>query len=122
MSETEKTGFITKVVGDKKRWRHYKARIRALPENYRIAAEALERYFMHAGGLANGDLIMRMLDDFADLFEQAAADETPIRDIVGDDPVEFAETFIRNYSEGQWQNKERERLIAAIDSVAGVES
>ena len=34
-----------------------------------------------------------MLEDLADLFEQAAADGTPIREIVGEDPVEFVEAF-----------------------------
>ena len=33
--------------------------------------------------------------------------------------MEFAETFLQNYSEGQWINKERERLINAIDRAAG---
>ena len=42
----------------------------------------------------------RMLEDLADLFEQGAADGTPIREIVGEDPVEFVETFVRNYPEG----------------------
>ncbi|MFI6793991.1 hypothetical protein [Streptosporangium canum] len=32
-----------------------------------------------------------MFEDLADLFEQAAADGTPIREIVGEDPVEFVE-------------------------------
>jgi DNA-binding ferritin-like protein (Dps family) len=63
--------------------------------------------------------MMKMLDDLADLFEQSAADGTPIRAIVGDDPVEFAEAFLQNYSEGQWINRERERLTKAIDSAAG---
>ena len=35
--------------------------------------------------------------------------------------MEFAETFLQNYSEGQWINKERERLTNAIDRVAGNE-
>jgi DNA-binding ferritin-like protein (Dps family) len=60
-----------------------------------------------------------MLEDLADLFEQSAANGTPIREIVGEDPVEFAETFLQNYSEGQWINKERERLTKAIDRAAG---
>lgn len=119
MTNADRSGFITKMIGDKKRWRQYKARIRALPENYRIAAEALERYFLYAGAMADADRIMEMLDDFVELFEQAAADQTPIRDVVGDDPVEFAETFIQNYAGGQWQSKERARLIDTIDSVAG---
>jgi DNA-binding ferritin-like protein (Dps family) len=46
-------------------------------------------------------VLLLMLGDLADLFEQSAADGTPIRAIVGDDPVEFAETFMRNYAGGQ---------------------
>jgi DNA-binding ferritin-like protein (Dps family) len=38
-----------------------------------------------------------MLEDLADLFEQGAADGTPLRDVVGEDPVEFAEAFLANY-------------------------
>ena len=41
--------FTTKVIGDKKRWRSYKARTKHLPENYRIAVEGIERYLMHFG-------------------------------------------------------------------------
>ncbi|MGV8909858.1 MAG: DUF1048 domain-containing protein, partial [Propionicimonas sp.] len=61
-------------------------------------------------------------EDLADLFERAAVDGTPIRAIVGDDPVEFAEAFIANYSDGQWINKERTRLADAIDRAAGTDS
>jgi len=114
-----------KVVGDfgeKKRWRAYKARTRQLPDNYRTAIEALERYLTYFGAVTKGDVLMRMLEDLADLFEQSAAGGTPIRAIVGDDPVEFAETFLRNYAEGQWINKERARLTEAIDRAAAGES
>ena len=34
------------------------------------------------------------------------------------EPVEFAEAFLRNYPEGQWISRERERLTNAIDRVA----
>ena len=63
-----------------------------------------------------------MMGDFADLLERAAADGTPVRAIVGDDPVEFAETFAQAYSGKQWIDKERERLTKTIDSVAGDDS
>ena len=99
-------------------YRQSKARIRRLPDNYRDAADALERYLFFAGGIAQGEAAVRMHGDLADLFEQAAADSVPIREIVGHDPVEFAEAFIANYSDGRWINKERDRLIAAIDRVA----
>ncbi|PRZ40728.1 DNA-binding ferritin-like protein (Dps family) [Antricoccus suffuscus] len=110
---------ITGSFEDKKRWRQYKARKEQLPASYRTAIDGLERYFMYAGAIVKGDVLMQMLDDLADLIEQSAADGTPIRAIVGDDPVEFAETFIANYSDGQWVNKERKRLTDAIDQAAG---
>jgi len=117
--------FIEKIIGDigdKRRWREHKARTRQLPENYRTAIDALERYLTYFGGITKGDTLMSMLEDLADLFEQSAASGTPIRAIVGDDPVEFAETFLANYSEGQWIDKERRRLTDTIDRVAGGDS
>jgi DNA-binding ferritin-like protein (Dps family) len=108
----------SKVIGDKRRWREYKARTRQLPENYRAAVDAFERYLMYLGP-ADGDSAASMFEDLADLFEQSAADGTPIRAVVGEDPVEFIEAFLRNYPEGQWRSRERERLISAIDRAAG---
>jgi DNA-binding ferritin-like protein (Dps family) len=113
---------ITGSFEDKKRWRQYKARKGQLPRSYRVAIDAIERYLMYAGSIAKGDVLMRMLEDLADLIERAAADGTSIRDVVGDDPVDFADTFIGNYSDGQWVNKERKRLSDAIDRAAADEA
>ncbi|HEY9290728.1 MAG TPA: DUF1048 domain-containing protein [Microlunatus sp.] len=110
--------LVTGSLEEKKQFREHKARIKQLPSNYRAAAEAVERYLTYAGGMAKSDVLLRMYDDLTDLFDQAAADGTPIRDIVGDDPVEFVETFVANYSDGQWINKERLRLTNAIDRAA----
>ena len=114
MSDVEKSGFISKVIGDKKRWRAYKARTRQLPANYRTAVDAIERCLMHFVP-TDGDSAASMFEDLADLFEQAAADGTPIREIVGNDPVEFVQAFARNYSEGGYiTSRVRKRLIDAI--------
>ena len=108
-------------IEQKKRYRQYKARAKQLPANYRTAVEALERYLMYFGPMTKGGSLVSMLEDLADLFEQSAANGTPVRAVVGEDPVGFAEAFLQNYSEGQWINKERERLTNAIDRVAGDE-
>ena len=111
------TNWIETITGSleqKKQWRQYKARVEALPEPYRGAAKAFQRYFMYYGGVTDGDTIVKMFDDFADLWERAATDGTPVRAIVGEDPVEFAETFAQAYSGKQWIDKERARLIKAI--------
>ncbi|SDD52788.1 DNA-binding ferritin-like protein (Dps family) [Auraticoccus monumenti] len=114
-------GWIEHVTGsfeDKKRWRRYKARKEELPPSYRTAIDGIERYLMYRGAISKGDVLMTMCEDLADLVEQAAADQTPVRDVVGEDPVEFAETFIANYADGQWIDKERRRLTDAIDQAA----
>ncbi|MEV4020927.1 DUF1048 domain-containing protein [Nonomuraea angiospora] len=107
---------VTGSLEDKKRYRQYKARVKQLPEDYRTAVEAMERYLMHFGA---GDGSIAMYEDLADLFEQSAADGTPIRDIFGEDPVEFVEAFLRNYPEGQWISRERSRFVSAIERAAG---
>ncbi|MFD8534364.1 DUF1048 domain-containing protein [Streptosporangium canum] len=115
------TGWIEKVTGsleDKRRYRQYKARTQQLPASYRMAVEALERYLMYFGR-GDGADAASMYEDLLDLFEQSAADDTPVREIVGDDPVEFVEAFASNYSEGQWRLRERQRLVSAIERAAG---
>jgi DNA-binding ferritin-like protein (Dps family) len=105
-------------IKQKRRWRRYKARVERLPTSYRTAIEALERYSYYFGhGTTEGGL--SMVEDLADLFEQGAANGTSVREIVGEDPVEFADAFLRNYPEGQWIIRKRERLTSAINRAAG---
>ncbi len=117
--------FLELIIGsfdDKKRWKTYKARVKALPTEYRTAVDAVERYLMRSGDTpSDWNRAAQMFDDLAELFEQAAADGTPVRDIVGDDPLEFVETFVRTYSDGGWIAKERERLRKSIDRASGEE-
>jgi DNA-binding ferritin-like protein (Dps family) len=107
--------LVTGSLEQKKQYRQYKARIDALPEPYDTVAKALQRYLMYYGGVTDGETILTMFGDFADLWERAAADGTPVREIVGGDPVEFAETFSQAYSGKQWIDKERARLRRAIE-------
>ncbi len=106
--------FISKVIGPKQGWREYQARARRLPASYRIALDALERYLNYLGPGGDGGAI---LGDLLDLFEQSAANGTPIREIVGADPVEFIEALVQNYPEGDWRTPERERFINAIETI-----
>jgi DNA-binding ferritin-like protein (Dps family) len=109
-------------MGQKKEYRQYKARIAKLPPSYRTAVAGMERYTNHLGGLGDADSILSMLEDLADLFERGAADGTPVREIVGADPVEFAETFLSNYPAGRWITKERERLVRSIEEAEAEET
>lgn len=113
--------FTSKVIGDKRRWRQYKARTRELPESYRIAVEGIERYLMYFGAV-DAESATSLFDDVADLFERAAADGMPIHDIVGDDPVEFVEALVRNYDQGGYITRERERLLSTIARAEAAEA
>lgn len=105
--------FTAKMIGDKRRWRDYKSRVKNLPQNYRLAVEGIERYLMHFG-VMDPDNVASLFEDVADLFERAAADNTPIRDVVGDDPVEFVEELVRNYDKGGYVAREQKRLVSTI--------
>lgn len=117
MNISDLTSKVVGEVGDKRRWRQYKARVGRLPANYRTVAEAFERYLMHAGPGGG----VSMLEDLVDLFEQSAAAGTPMREVVGEDPVEFIEMFARNYHEESWLNRERARLNSAVERAVAAE-
>lgn len=111
--------LVTGPFEDKRRWHRFKRRKEQLPAGYRTAMDGLERYFMYAGPIARGDVYVQMLEDLADLFERAAVDGMPVRAVVGEDPVEFADAFMANYADSQWISRERRRLIETIDRSAG---
>jgi len=108
---------ITGSLEQKKQYRQAKTRLESLPEPYATAAEAVNRYLMYFGGVVEGDVIVRMFVDLADLWERAAVDGTPVHDIVGDDPVAFAENYAEAYGGKRWIDKERARLVRAFDDI-----
>jgi DNA-binding ferritin-like protein (Dps family) len=121
MSDEEKSGIFAKLIGDKREWRAYKARVKTLPPSYSHAIDAIERYLNHAGGL-NVDGAIALNNDLLELFERGAADGKPMREIVGDDPVEFIDELIRNYSKDGYLKRHRERLVDDINRAAAEEA
>lgn len=108
--------LVTGPLEQKKQWRESVARMDGLPEPYRSSAKALQRYVLQVGGAADGRILISMFGDLADLWDRAAADRTPVRDVVGEDPAEFAEAFVQAYAGRQWADPERDRLRTAIDT------
>lgn len=118
MSAVEKSGFLMKVIGPKKRWRAYKARVQELPGDHRTAVEAIERYLMHFVP-TDAESTAAMFEDLADLFEQASVAGTPIREVVGEDPVEFADVFAQGYTDGGYlPARAKKQLTDEIERVA----
>ncbi len=104
---------LASMIEEKKRYKAHKARVAALPNPYRDALRAFEHYLMYFGP-DKGYEVLTMLDDLDELFVEAAANATPLAHIIGEDPVEFIETFRSNYPVGQWIIRQRERLAETI--------
>lgn len=111
--------LFTGSLEQKKQYRAYMKRLAALPEPYGTAAKALNRYFMYNGGAPIDDSMLTMYGDFVDLWERSVADGTQVRDVVGEDPVEFADAFVEAYAGKRWTDKEKDRLTRAIDDLTG---
>ncbi|WP_166979954.1 DUF1048 domain-containing protein [Paramicrobacterium fandaimingii] len=106
---------VTGSLEQKKQYKQAKSRMDALPEPYAEASNAVHRYLMYSGSVTDGATLAQMITDLADLWERAAIDGTPVGDIVGDDPIEFTETFAQAYGGKRWIDKERARLVETID-------
>lgn len=107
---------LTGSLEQKKKYKEIVARLDGLPDPYAGTARAFTRYFVYYGGIPDGATLVDLFAGFADLWERAAADATPLRDVIGDDPVAFAEEFVRAYRSKEWIDKERARLVQAIDA------
>ncbi|MDN5853706.1 MAG: DUF1048 domain-containing protein [Actinomycetia bacterium] len=106
---------------EKKRYKRYKARKQQLPASYHEAIDAVERYALRFGP-ATGQTVMAMLEDLVEIFEQGARASTPVREIVGDDPVQFTEDFLKRYPTIPWAAKEQQRLAHTISHAARAEA
>jgi DNA-binding ferritin-like protein (Dps family) len=110
-------GIFNKVIGEKKQWKEYKSRKKQLPANYQKAVDALERHILTFCP-ETGDALMRALNDLIDLFEQSAAEKKSIREIVGENPADFAETFTSNYTNDTWRDREARKLAEALEAAS----
>ena len=109
--------LVTGSLEQKKQYRQYKTRMEALPEPYRRGGDGActGTSCTTAAPSWMREASLTMMGDFVDLWERAAADGTPVRAIVGDDPVEFADAFVQAYTGKRWIDKERARLTKAIE-------
>jgi DNA-binding ferritin-like protein (Dps family) len=61
---------------------------------------------------------VRALNDLIDLFEQSAETKTPIREIVGENPADFAEAFISNYTKDTWRDRQVRKVNEALEAAS----
>jgi len=101
---------IHDIIEGKKKWRAHTARVKALPRDYRIVYEEIQRYFFKVGpvGLADGSLLC----DIVDFFEDGAARNEGVLDLVGSDVAAFCDDLVKDtptYADVYQQSLRRER-------------
>jgi len=106
---------ITGSLEQKKQYKEQSTRLKSLPQPYAKAALGIHRYLLAQSGITDGDTMVTMFTDLADLFEQAAANGTALREITGSDPADFADDFASAYGGQRWTDKERKRLAETIN-------
>ncbi len=102
----------------KKRYRAVRKRTRALPANYREAVDSIQRYLSFFGP-DDAENSLEIMENLIAVFETAAATSRSIREIVGDDPVAYADSILVSYPQSSWIHKEKQRLVNAIDEACG---
>ncbi len=85
---------IHDIIEGKKQWRAHVARVKALPADYRIVYEEIQKYLFKVGpvDLAEGTL----LADLVDFFEEGAASGKSALEVTGADVAAFCDALIED--------------------------
>lgn len=104
--------MIKKMIQEKREYRAYKKRVNNLPEEYRKAMKAIENYMW---SYAKGSGMLELLRNILEMFENSASDGLSVKDVVGDDIAEFADSILAEFPEETWMDKMRKKLRDSIE-------
>lgn len=94
--------------GIKKSTKNINDGLEALPPEYRQVFQEIEKYAWHFSDHSGANMF-NALTDLLDLFEEGAANGTPIKNITGEKVGDFAETIVNEVA-GKWTDKQKEKL------------
>ena len=85
---------IQDIIEGKKQWRAHVARVKALPPDYRIVYQEMQRYLFKVGPVDLFD--GRLLSAIVDFFEEGAAAGKGVVELIGIDVAAFADDLIKD--------------------------
>lgn len=99
--------IIQRMREDKREYRAQKAKVEALPQDYRFVYRKMEDYMW---GFAGGDGFDMLHTQYAliQLFEESAAQGLHVLDVTGQDVAGFCDELIRDNK--LWTDRVRQRL------------
>jgi DNA-binding ferritin-like protein (Dps family) len=104
--------MIKKMIREKREYRAYKQRVENLPEEYKKAMKAIEEYMWN---FAKGAGMLEHLKNILEMFENSASDGLSVRDVIGEDIAEFADSLLAEFPEETWMDKMRKKLRDSIE-------
>lgn len=89
---------------DKRAYRQFMKRVNALPGDYRFAFKKIQHYLYHFDTVSCD---MTIFTDLVDLFEESAAENKAVLDVIGSDVAEFCDELIRSTTENTITSREK---------------
>lgn len=104
--------MIQKMVQEKKDYRDYKNRVNQLPEQYKKAMNAIEKYMWN---YAKGSGMFEHIKGILEMFESGVSEGLTVREVVGNDLADFADGIIAEIPEETWIHDMRKKLRSTLE-------
>ncbi|MEV8443769.1 DUF1048 domain-containing protein [Actinosynnema sp. NPDC051121] len=85
---------VQDIIEGKRQWRAHVARVKALPPDYRIVYQEMQRYIFKVGpvDLMDGTLLTGIVD----FFEEGAATGKGVLELIGNDVAAFCDDLLKD--------------------------
>ncbi|MDQ7808564.1 DUF1048 domain-containing protein [Amycolatopsis sp. A133] len=85
---------IQDIIEGKKQWRAHLARVKALPPDYRIVYQEMQKYLFKVGpvDLTEGNLLSGVVD----FFEEGVAEGKGVLELIGEDVAAFCDDLVKD--------------------------
>jgi DNA-binding ferritin-like protein (Dps family) len=85
---------IRDIIEGKREWRAHVARVKALPPDYQIVYQEIQKYFFKIGPveLVDGGLLSGLVD----FFEEGVAARKGVLELIGDDVAAFCDDLVKD--------------------------
>lgn len=97
---------------DKRQYRKYLERVKALPAEYQFVYRKMTDYMWSYSGGGNGYDMIALQSDLLELFEAGTAEGKPVLELTGEDIAAFCDELLRNAV--TYTEKRREKLNREI--------
>ncbi|MBX7554841.1 DUF1048 domain-containing protein [Streptomyces sp. NPDC004232] len=85
---------IQDIIEGKKQWRAHMARVKALPPDYQIVYEEMQKYLFKVGPVSLSD--GTLLPGIVDFFEEGVAAGKGVLELIGTDIAAFCDDLIKD--------------------------